>query len=75
VTDETLPVALYGCETRSLGRREEHILKVLENRVLRRILGTKKDEVTGDWRELHEKGLHNLCCSDNGMIIKSRRRR
>jgi hypothetical protein len=52
-----LPVVLYGCETWSLTLREEHRLKVFGNRVLRRIFGPKRDEVTGEWRvasrELH----------------------
>jgi hypothetical protein len=48
-----LPMVLYGCETWSLTLREEHRLKVFENRVLRRIFGTKRDEVTGEWRKLH----------------------
>jgi hypothetical protein len=48
-----LPVVLYGCETWSLTLREEHRLRVFENRVLRRILGPKRDEVTGEWRKLH----------------------
>jgi hypothetical protein len=43
----------------------EHRLKVFENRVLRRILGPKRDEVTGDWRELHNEELHNLYSSPN----------
>jgi hypothetical protein len=43
-----LPVVLYGCETWSLTRREEHRLRVFENRVLRRIFGPKRDEVTGE---------------------------
>jgi hypothetical protein len=42
---------LYGCETRSLTLREEQRLRVFENRVLRRIFGTKRDEVTGQWRK------------------------
>jgi len=42
--------ALYGCETLSLTLREERRLRVLENRVLRRIFGPKRDEVTGEWR-------------------------
>jgi hypothetical protein len=55
------PVVLYGCETWSLTLREEHGLRVLEeNRVLRRIFGPKRDEVTGDWRKLHNEELHNL---------------
>jgi hypothetical protein len=54
-------------------RREEHRLKVFENRVLGRIFGSRRDEVTGDWRKLHN-DLHNLYCSPNIIImIKSRR--
>jgi hypothetical protein len=48
-----LPVVLYGCETLSLTLREEHRLRVFENRVLRRIFGTKRDEVTGGWIKLY----------------------
>jgi hypothetical protein len=48
-----LPVVLYGCETWSLTLREEHRLRVFENRVLRRIFGPKRDEVTGEWRRLY----------------------
>jgi hypothetical protein len=44
----------------SLTFREEHRLKVYENRVLRRIFGTKRDEVTGEWRKLHNGELHNF---------------
>jgi hypothetical protein len=44
-----LPVVLYGCETWSLTLREEHRLRVIENRVLRRIFGLKRDKVTGEW--------------------------
>jgi hypothetical protein len=53
-------VALYGCETWSLTLREEHRLRVFENRVLRRIIGPKKDEVTGEWRKLHNEELRDL---------------
>jgi hypothetical protein len=49
-------LVLYGCETRPLTLREEHRLRVFENRVLRRILGPKRDEVTGGWRKL----LHDV---------------
>ena len=49
-----LPVVLYGCETWSLILREERRLRVFENRVLRRVFGPKRDEVTGEWRKLHE---------------------
>jgi hypothetical protein len=52
---------VYGCETWSLTLREEHRLRVFENRVLRRIFGQKRDEVTGGWRKLHNEGLHTLC--------------
>jgi hypothetical protein len=56
-------VVLYGCETWSLILREEHRLRVFENRVLRRIFGPKRDEETGDWRKLHNEELHNLYSS------------
>jgi hypothetical protein len=55
-----LPVVLYGCKTWSLTLREQHRLRVFENRLLRRILGHKKDEIKGQWRKLHNGELHNL---------------
>jgi hypothetical protein len=55
-----LPVVLYGCETWSLTLREEHRLRVFENRVLRRIFGPKRDEITGQWRRLHDEELTDL---------------
>jgi hypothetical protein len=65
---------LYACETWSVTLREEHRLRVFENRVLRRIFGLKRDEVTGDWRKLHNGELHNLYSSpDIIRQIKSRR--
>jgi hypothetical protein len=71
-----IPVVLYGCETWSLTLREEHRLRVFENRVLRRIFGPKKDEVTGEWRKLHNEELYNLYSSpDISMQVKSRRLR
>jgi hypothetical protein len=71
-----LPVVLYGCETWSLTLREEHRLRVFENRVLRRMFGPKRDEVTGEWRRLHNGELHNLYLSpDIIRQIKSRRMR
>jgi hypothetical protein len=71
-----LPVVLYGCETWSLTLREEHILRVFENRVLRRIFGPKRDEVTWEWRKLHSGELHNLYSSpDIIRQMKSRRMR
>jgi hypothetical protein len=69
-----LPVVLYGCETWSLTLREEHRLRVFENRVLRRIFGPRRDEVTGDRRKLHNEELHNLYSSPNIIRkIKSRK--
>jgi hypothetical protein len=60
---------MYGCTL-----REEHKLRVCENRGLRRIFGPKRDEVTGDWRKLHNEELHNLYSSPNIIrMIKSRR--
>jgi hypothetical protein len=71
-----LPVVLYRCETWSLTLREEHRLRVFENRVLRRIFGPKRDEVTGEWRRLHNEELNNLYSSPTIIrVIKSRRMR
>jgi hypothetical protein len=58
-----LPVVLYGCETWSLSLKEEHRLRVFENWVLGRILGPKRDEVTGELRKMHSEELHNLYSS------------
>jgi hypothetical protein len=65
-----LPVVLYGCETWSLTLRGKHRLRVSENRVLMRISGPLRDEVTGGWRELH--GLYSL--PSIVMVIKARMR-
>jgi hypothetical protein len=54
---------LYGCETWSLTLWEEHRLREFENRVLRRIVGPKREEGTGEWRKLHRGELHNLYLS------------
>jgi hypothetical protein len=71
-----LPVVLYGCETWSLTLREEHRLRVFENRMLRRIFGPKRDEVTGGWRKLHNEEFHNLHSSPSIIrTIKSKRMR
>jgi hypothetical protein len=53
-------MVLYGCETWSLTLREEHSLRVLQNRVLRRIFGPKRDEVTGGWRKLHNEEVREF---------------
>jgi hypothetical protein len=66
-------VVLYSCETWSLTLREEHRLRVFENRVLRGIFGPKRDEVTDEWRKLKKKELHDLYSSPSIItIIKSR---
>jgi hypothetical protein len=56
---------LYGCETWSLTLREEHRQRVFENKVLRRIFEPKRDEMTGEWRKLHNEELHKLYSSPN----------
>ena len=68
-----MPLVLYGCETWSLTLVEERGLTVSENRVVRRIFGTKRDEVTWQWRKLHNGELNNLYSSPNiVLVIKSR---
>jgi hypothetical protein len=69
-----LPVVLYGCETWSLELREEHGLRVFESGVLSRVFGPRRDEVTGDWRELHNEALHGSRSSPYVIgTVKSRR--
>ena len=58
-----LPVILYGCETWSLTLKEERRLRVFENRVLRRIFGPRREEVTGEWRKLNNEELNDLYAS------------
>ncbi|KAJ4429974.1 hypothetical protein ANN_22178 [Periplaneta americana] len=71
-----LPVVLYGCETWTLTLRDEQRLRVFENKVLRKIFGAKRDEVTGEWRKLHNAELYELYPSpDIIRNIKSRRLR
>jgi hypothetical protein len=70
------PVVLYGCETWSLTLREERRLRVFENRVLRRVFGPKRDEVTGEWRKPHNVELNDLYSLPNIVrVVKSRRMR
>jgi hypothetical protein len=69
----TLPVVLYWCENWSVILTEEHRLRVFEIRVLRRIFGPEREEVAGDWRTLHNEGLHNFYASHNIIkVVKSR---
>jgi hypothetical protein len=63
------PVVLYGCETSSLQLRDEYRLRVFENRELRRIFWPQRDEVTKQWRKLHNEELNDLY-----RVIKSRSR-
>jgi hypothetical protein len=65
-------VALYGCETEALTLREEHRLRVFENRVLRKLFGPKRDEVTAEGRKLHNEELRDLYCSPSIIRIKRR---
>jgi hypothetical protein len=68
-----LPIVSYGCETWSLRVRQEQRLRVSEYRVLRGI-GGQVGETTGDWRKLHNEGLHDVYCSANIIrVMKSRR--
>jgi hypothetical protein len=68
-------VVLYGCETWSLKLRKRHRLNIFENRVLRRIFGTKRDEITGGWRKLHNEELHNMYYSPSIIRTMSRKMR
>ena len=69
-------MVLYGCETCSLTLREERRLRVFENRVLMKVFGPKRDEVTGEWRKLHNEELNDLYSLPNIVrVVKWRRMR
>jgi hypothetical protein len=71
-----LRLILYGCESSFLTLGEEHILRVFEDRVLRSIFGSKRDEMIGSWRKLHNAELHSFCYSTSVIrMIKSGRMR
>ena len=71
-----LSVVLYGYETWSLTLREERRLRVFENRVSKRVFGPKRDEVTGEWRKLHNEELSDLYSLPNIVrVVKSGRMR
>jgi len=65
-----LSVVLYGCETWSLTLSEEHTRRVLENSVLRKVFWPKRDEVTGEWRRLHNEELRDLYCASHRLTIR-----
>ena len=68
-----LPVVLYGSQTWSLTLREERRLRVFENRVLRGVFGPKRDEVTDEWRKLHNEEFNDLYSLPNIVrVVKSR---
>jgi len=68
-----LPAVLCGCETLSLTLREERKLRVYENMMLRKIFGPRRDEVTGEWRGLHNEELNDLYCSPNIVWVRRMR--
>jgi hypothetical protein len=75
-TELLLCLLFCGCETWLLILREERRLRVLENRVLRRIFGPRRDEATGEWRRLHNEELNDLYSSTNIVrVINSRKMR
>jgi len=76
IQNYNFPVVLYGCETWSLTLRDERKLRVFENMMLIRIFGPRRDEVTGEWRRLHNEEQNDLYSSPNIVrVIRSRRMR
>ena len=69
-----MPVVLCGCETWSLTLREERRLRVFENKVLRRVFGPESDEVTGEWRKLHNDGINDLYFSPKIVRVKKNKK-
>ena len=68
-----LLVVLRGCEIWSVALREEHRLRVFENRVLRKILGPKRDEATGEWRRRYNEEINDLYCLANVIQVNKSR--
>jgi hypothetical protein len=67
------PVVFYGCKTWSLTLREGRRLRVFENRAMRKIIGPRKDEVTGKWRKLHDEELNDLYSSPHVIRVNTSR--
>ena len=66
-----VPAVLYGCETWTLALREEHRLRVIENRVLRKLFRPERNRVTSDWRKIHNKEFHDLYSSPDTVRVSS----
>ena len=70
-----MPIVLCGCETWSRVLREKRRLRLFENRALRRIFGPKWDEITGEWRKLHNEELNDPYSSPNIVRVINREER